>query len=359
MVSGQLFPTECPGLCPSGHGDSASRPSRGRRSTSRTTRPRTASSSPSRDEHNGPTFIVRRARLPYATLLSLLAFLAYRSSHHILPLPAAPSLDAGTAPPPWHAHHVAPPHVRHQARAARHSSLSSSCSLRPDASSCSVHAFPRLPWPLPASPTCSPDMCPCFSDGDARVSPSATHPTLSPSGPRVSSHFDCSHRQHQHRGTSISVTISIHISISTSISISILSISLSLGTSTSTSGMGWDGMGWEAASADCSVLLSLCLCLLLSMFHYSFLCKQVWDSAHPCWDAHTGVCVYIKSSSTMSNKARKLNLRHILHISNNVSIKLTSGPKRRINKVRGLHHAGTRVTAIDAALAHVTQLRNA
>ena len=57
----------------------------------------------------------------------------------------------------------------------------------------------------------------------------------------------------------------------------------------------------------------------------------------------------------MSNKARKLNIRHTYF----VSIKLTSGPKRRINKVHGLHHAGTRVTAIDAALAHVTQLRNA
>ena len=67
----------------------------------------------------------------------------------------------------------------------------------------------------------------------------------------------------------------------------------------------------------------------------------------------------------ISNKAQiqcqiKLaNSIYDTHISNNVSIKLTSGPKRRINKVRGLHHAGTRVTAIDAALAHVTQLRNA
>ena len=25
--------------------------------------------------------------------------------------------------------------------------------------------------------------------------------------------------------------------------------------------------------------------------------KQVWDGAHPCWDAFTGLCVYIKSSS--------------------------------------------------------------
>ena len=110
-----------------------------------------------------------------------------------------------------------------------------------------------------------------------------------------------------------------------------------------------------STAASAGVVVFACLCLEL----YSFLCKQVWDGAHPCWDALTGLCVYIKSSSTMSNKARKLNLRHILHISNNVSIKLTSGPKRRINKVHGLHHAGTRVTAIDAALAHVTQLRNA
>ena len=50
----------------------------------------------------------------------------------------------------------------------------------------------------------------------------------------------------------------------------------------------------------------------------------------------------------ISNKAQiqcqiKLaNSIYDTHISNNVSIKLTSGPKRRINKVHGLHHAGTR-----------------
>ena len=51
--------------------------------------------------------------------------------------------------------------------------------------------------------------------------------------------------------------------------------------------------------------LGCCLCLLLSLFHYPFLCKQVWDGAHPVWDAFTGLCVYIKLSSTMSNKVRK------------------------------------------------------
>ena len=154
-------------------GGSVARPSRGRRSTSRTTSLRTAPCSPSRGERNGPTSSVRRARLPSAHLLSSLASLAHRSSHHILPSPAVPSLDAGTAPSLRHAHHVAPPQVHHRARTARHSSLSSSCSLRPDASRCSVHAFPRLPWPLTAPPTCSPDVCPCFSDCDppAMLSP--------------------------------------------------------------------------------------------------------------------------------------------------------------------------------------------
>ena len=142
-------------------GGSATRPSRGRRSTSRTASLWTASCSPSRDERNGPPFIVRRARLPSASLLSLLAPLAHRSSHHILPLPAFPSLDVATALSPWHAHHVVPPLVHHRARTARHSSLSSSCTMRPDVSSCSVHAFPRLPWPLLAPPTtCYPDVCP-------------------------------------------------------------------------------------------------------------------------------------------------------------------------------------------------------
>ena len=40
--------------------------------------------------------------------------------------------------------------------------------------------------------------------------------------------------------------------------------------------------------------LGCCLCLLMSLFHYPFLCKQVWDGAHPVWDAFTGLCVYIK-----------------------------------------------------------------
>ena len=39
--------------------------------------------------------------------------------------------------------------------------------------------------------------------------------------------------------------------------------------------------------------LGYCLCLLLSLFHYSFLRKQVCDGAHPFWDAFTGLCVYI------------------------------------------------------------------
>ena len=48
------------------------------------------------------------------------------------------------------------------------------------------------------------------------------------------------------------------------------------------------------------------------------------------------------------NNDQRLNKAHITH-----------SPKRRINKVHGLHYAGIRVTAIDAALAHVTQLQNA
>ena len=54
--------------------------------------------------------------------------------------------------------------------------------------------------------------------------------------------------------------------------------------------------------------LDCCLCLLLSLFHYSFLCKQVWDGAHPCWDAFTGLCVYIKSSSNQI-KSNQLKLK--------------------------------------------------
>ena len=71
-------------------------------------------------------FYRQRARLPSAPLLSLLAFLAHRSSHHVMSSPAVPSLDARTTPSPWHAHHVAPSHVHHRARTARHSKPSQS-----------------------------------------------------------------------------------------------------------------------------------------------------------------------------------------------------------------------------------------
>ena len=39
------------------------------------------------------------------------------------------------------------------------------------------------------------------------------------------------------------------------------------------------------------------------MFHYSFLCKQVWDGAHPCWDAPSQACVSI------SNKAQQCQIK--------------------------------------------------
>ena len=44
------------------------------------------------------------------------------------------------------------------------------------------------------------------------------------------------------------------------------------------------------------------------LFHYSFLCKQVCDGAHPFWDAFTGLCVYIKSSSNQI-KSNQLKLK--------------------------------------------------
>ena len=39
------------------------------------------------------------------------------------------------------------------------------------------------------------------------------------------------------------------------------------------------------------------LACMLSLLHHPVLCKQVWDGAHPLWDAFMGLCVYIKSSS--------------------------------------------------------------
>ena len=63
---------------------------------------------------------------------------------------------------------------------------------------------------------------------------------------------------------------------------------------------------------------------------YSFLCKQVWDGAHPCWDAFTGLCVYIKSSSNQL-KSSVRNHEQSLYM---YSSKLTSNPKMR-NKAHG------------------------
>ena len=126
-------------------------------------------------------------------LLNLLAFLAHRSSHHILPSPAVPSLDAGTAPSPWHAHHVPPPHVHRRARTIRHCNLSSSCSLRPDLSLCPLHVLPRFPRLLSAPHSCSPDRCPCFSSCVSRLSLSSSRAMFSPPEPRICPSFDCSH----------------------------------------------------------------------------------------------------------------------------------------------------------------------
>jgi hypothetical protein len=146
---------------PPGHGGSVTRPSHGRRSTTRTSSPRTASCSPSRDERNGPTFIARRARLPSAPLLNLLAFLAYRSSHHTLPSPAVPSLDAGIAPSSWHTHRIAPSHVRHRARTARHSKPSLSTSLQQTSTFPSLHEPSLSPQPFPTARMTSAEVCSC------------------------------------------------------------------------------------------------------------------------------------------------------------------------------------------------------
>jgi hypothetical protein len=58
------------------------------------------------------------------------------------------------------------------------------------------------------------------------------------------------------------------------------------------------GSRWQhacmAASANTRLLVVF---VAVHVPLYSFLCKQVWDGAHPCWDAFTGLCVYIKSSS--------------------------------------------------------------
>jgi hypothetical protein len=155
----------------SGHGGSALRPPRGRRSTTHTSSPRTASSSPSRDEHNEPTFIVRRARLPSAPLPNLLAFPAYRSRHHILPSPAVPSLDAGTAPSPWHAHRVAPSHVHHRARTARHSKPSLSTSLRQASTVPSLHEPSLSPQPSLTAQMASAEVCSCTESRRFELSP--------------------------------------------------------------------------------------------------------------------------------------------------------------------------------------------
>ena len=99
--------------------------------------------------------------MPSAPLLSFPAFLAHKSSHHFSPSPVAPSLDAGTAPPPRHAHRVAPSHVHHRARTARHSKPSLSTSLRQTSPFPSLHEPSLSPQPLPTARMTSAEVCSC------------------------------------------------------------------------------------------------------------------------------------------------------------------------------------------------------
>ena len=118
------------------------------------------------------TFVHRQARsFAFCTSAQLLAFLAYRSSHHTLPSPAVPSLDAGTAPSPWHAHRVAPSHVHHRARTARHSKPSLSTSLRQTSTFPSLHEPSLSPQPSLTAQMASAEVCSCTESRRFELSP--------------------------------------------------------------------------------------------------------------------------------------------------------------------------------------------
>ena len=150
------------GLTP-GHGDSASHPSRARRSGHRAPSPRTSSSAPSRDDHNGPTFFLRRARLPSAPSAQFSRILAYRSRHHLLCSPVVLNLDVGTTSPHWYAHHVAPLRFHFHDRESRHGRPSLSTSMRTTPKVSSSHGPSFSPRPSQPAQTSSVRTCPCFS----------------------------------------------------------------------------------------------------------------------------------------------------------------------------------------------------
>ena len=130
------------------------------------------------DRRSQRTHFVNQARsFAFCTLCSACSHsLAYRSSHHaawLLPLPTVPSasLDAGTAPSPWHAHHVAPPHVHHRARTARHSKPSLSTSLRQASTVPSLHEPSLSPQPSLTAQMASAEVCSCTESRRFELSP--------------------------------------------------------------------------------------------------------------------------------------------------------------------------------------------
>ena len=58
----------------------------------------------------------------------------------------------------------------------------------------------------------------------------------------------------------------------------------------------------------------VCCLSLLSLFHYSLLCKQVWDGAHPFWDAFAGLCVYITTNSKFVHSIARKGSRTVVTI---------------------------------------------
>ena len=73
--------------------------------------------------------------------------------------------------PPWHAHRVAPSHVHHRARTARHSKPSLSTSLRQASTVPSLHEPSLSPQPSLTAQMASAEVCSCTESRRFELSP--------------------------------------------------------------------------------------------------------------------------------------------------------------------------------------------
>ena len=104
------------------------------------------------------------------------------------------------------------------------------------------------------------------------------------------------------------------------------------------------GSRWQhacmAASANTRLLVVF---VAVHVPLYSFLCKQVWDGAHPCWDAFTGLCVYIKSSSNQIESSVTYDPKSSFYDTSPEQRQHINSKKMRTNRPHDVAHASVPV----------------